>query len=289
MTVGAALQQAAAQLSHSSTSAVLDAQVLLGYVLGRSRAILVAHGADALSEAHQRVYQALIQRRAAGEPVAYLTGIQEFYGRPFHVDPRVLIPRPETEMLIDEALHVLKGRRRPRILDIGTGSGCIALTLALELASAEVVGTDRSGDALEVARYNAAALGAGVEWRCGYLFGALQQNGAVGVEKFDCIVSNPPYVDLARTDTSSPLSSGLQFEPTEALEPMDGNAFSTVAAIVEQSPMWLKPHGVLLVEIGYDQGNAAFDAAERAFGKGYSKILKDIAGHDRLLITTKPA
>jgi len=186
----------------------VDARVLLQHVLDVGHAYVVAHGGRTLSEAESRRFRALVDRRRAGEPVAYLVGWREFYGRRFRVAPEVLIPRPETELLVDLALGRMPAGQCVNLLDLGTGSGCVALTLALERPSARVIAVDASAAALAVARDNADVLGArNVELRLGDWF------EPVAGERFDLILANPPYV--AAEDPH--LAQGdLRFEPRGA-------------------------------------------------------------------------
>ncbi|MEO7641137.1 MAG: HemK/PrmC family methyltransferase, partial [Ramlibacter sp.] len=184
-TVAHALQQPLARALDR-----LDAQLLLLHALGRAgteRSWLLAHDADALSPAQEAAYLALCARRAAGEPVAYLVGEKEFFGLMLHVDRRVLVPRPETETLVEWALELLAGQARPTVIDLGTGSGAIALALQHARPDAGVEAVDASADALAVARANGQRLGLPVAFRQ-----ASWLDGTVG--PIDLIVSNPPYV-----------------------------------------------------------------------------------------------
>jgi len=258
----------------SSSLPRLETQMLLQHVLGASRAWLIAHDTDPLDAAHVREFEALCARRLEGEPMAYLVGRREFMGHGFAVEPGVLIPRPETELLVETALGELarRGRDRPRVLDLGTGSGAIAISLALAQPDAEVVATDLSEAALGVARRNAQALGARVEFLPGSWFQALE-----GQRPFDLIVSNPPYIQdgdphLARGD--------LRFEPAGALT--DGaDGLSALAHIAVQAPQWLAPGGGLWMEHGYDQ---AADVRRLLLEAGFGRVdsLRDLAGIERV-------
>lgn len=244
-----------------------EARLLLGAVLGRNHAWLEAHRDDVLeAEAAQR-FAALADRRAAGEPVAYLLGRREFYGRDLAVSPAVLIPRPETELLVEVALAAVAGRANPRILDLGTGSGCIAVTLALELPGAEVTAVDISAAALAVARSNAERLGAGL--RC------LQSEwfAALGGERFDLIVSNPPYI----AEGDRHLAEGdLRFEPPIALA-CGRDGLDAIRHILASAADHLEPGGMLHFEHGYDQ---AIAMAELLMDAGFTDIEQhhDLAG-----------
>ena len=224
----------------------IDAQMLLLHALARpdaGRAWLLAHDTDALEEAVHARLIALCQRRAAGEPVAYLTGHKEFYGLGLHVDARVLDPRPDTETLVDWALEVLAPLPSPRVVDLGTGSGAIALALQHQRPTAEVLAVDASADALAVAQANAQRLGLAVQFQ--------HTSWLTGVDGlFDAIVSNPPYI--ASTD---PHLAALTHEPLQALA-SGADGLEDIRTIVAQAPTHLKPGGWLLLEHGYDQADA---------------------------------
>lgn len=219
-----------------------EARLLLGFVLGRPRAWLAAHGDAALDEAQVREFAGLAARRVAGEPVAYLTGRREFYSREFEVTPAVLIPRPETELLVDVAKTKVGRGKTARILDLGAGSGCVAITLALE-GGAEVTAADISPAALDVARKSAARLGAAVEFVESDWFAAI--SGA-----FDLVVANPPYV--AEGD---PHLDELCFEPIGALA-SGPDGLDAIRTIIAEAPRHLEPGGWLFLEHGYDQAQA---------------------------------
>ena len=224
----------------------IDAQLLLLHALARpgtGRAWLLAHDTDALDEAVHDQFIALCQRRAAGEPVAYLTGRKEFYGLSLQVDARVLDPRPDTETLVDWALEVIAPLPSPRVVDLGTGSGAIALALQSQRADAQVLAVDASADALAVAQANAQQLGLSVQLQ--------QANWLAGVDGlFDAIVSNPPYIASA-----DPHLAALTHEPLQALA-SGADGLEDIRAIVAQAPAHLPPDGWLLLEHGHDQAEA---------------------------------
>lgn len=223
-----------------------EARLLLSHVLDRSTAWLEAHRDDAVPEEKVDEYSALAGRRAAGEPIAYLTGLRDFYSRDFMVTPDVLIPRPETELLVDIAKEKLFAADTARILDLGTGSGCLAVTLALDLHWAEVTAIDVSPAALEVARSNARRHGAAVKFIVSDWFVALPP------QRFDFIVANPPYVAAGDPHLAE---GDLRFEPPGALtDHTDG--LSALRHIVAAAPVWLAPGGWLFMEHGYDQAAA---------------------------------
>lgn len=226
--------------------AASEARLLLREVLGCSTVWLEVHADETLEATSLQRFEALVQRRADGEPVAYLLGRREFYGRDFAVSAAVLIPRPDTELLVECALAKAAGRAAPRVLDLGTGSGCIAITLALELPAASVVAVDASATALEVAQENAQRLGARVEFHRGSWFAPL------GEQAFDLIVSNPPYI----AEGDRHLSQGdVRFEPISALT-SGASGLDDIRLIAAESPSYLKAGGWLLLEHGYDQADA---------------------------------
>lgn len=262
---------ATGQLMARGDSPRLDAEVLLGHVIDRSRAQLLARPELTLAPASVQRYRALIARRAQGEPVAYLTGWREFWSRRFRVTPATLIPRPETELLIELALERLPAGMPLRIADLGTGSGAIALTLALERPACRVTATDRSPDALGIARENAQNLGAGnVEFRSGDWWTPLDG------ERYDMIASNPPYIDA---NDPHLLQGDLPHEPAEALTPGD-NGMEAIEQIIPAAPAHLVRGGWLLLEHGYEQADAVAALLEH---HGYTAIehRRDIGGHIR--------
>jgi release factor glutamine methyltransferase len=223
-----------------------DASSLLSFVLGKDRTFLISHAEDPVADDSLDQLREFVERRAAGEPLQYITGVQDFYGREFCVTPDVLIPRPETELLVEAALEVSEGSF---ICDVGTGSGCIALTLLCERPKARAVALDKSPAALEIAKFNAAKLS--VTERAVFVvsdcFDALDSSD----HQFDLIVSNPPYV-------SESALAGLQrevrdHEPLVALSP-GADGLSVIRRLLTDAATYLKPNGHLLMEIGFDQG-----------------------------------
>lgn len=258
----------------------VDAQVLLAHVLGVDRAWLIAHATDPLGRAHADAFFALAKRRREGEPVAYLTGRREFFGLDLAVTPAVLVPRPETETLVEVVLERLPADRETRVADLGTGSGAIALAVASQRPRAHVIATDVSDDALAVARGNAARLGiANLSFARGDWYGALPAD----TPPLDAIAANPPYVAAG----DSHLDAGdLRHEPVGALTP-GGDGLDALRAIVAGAPARLAPGGWLAVEHGYDQSGevrALFDAA------GFEAIVvrRDLAGIPRVVAGRKP-
>ena len=223
----------------------LDAQLLLGAVLGRERAWLLAHGEERLDDAAHERFEAFCARRAAGEPLAYLLGRREFHGLVLGVDRRVLVPRPETEGLVDWALELLaNGPARPCVADLGTGSGAIALAIARARPDASVCAVDSSPDALACAIDNGSRLGIAVEWLAGDWWQPLAGR------RFDLVVGNPPYV---AADDRHLLA--LAHEPRHALTP-GGDGLAALRAIAAGARSHLGAGGWLLLEHGNDQGPA---------------------------------
>jgi release factor glutamine methyltransferase len=251
-----------------------EASLLLGRILGLSEAQLLARDHQQVDAAAADRFRGWLERRAAGEPAAYLLGEREFYGRTFAVDPRVLIPRPETEHVIEEAL-ALGLPAHPLLLDIGTGSGCLAVTLALEIPASRVIATDLSPGALAVARANVARHG--VADRV-HLSGQ-DLAGALDLRRFDAVVSNPPYID--RRDAPGLSPEVCNFEPHLALfSPVDGD--STLARILSESA-GLRPGTPLIVEVGHDQSERVGRLAVAA-GFRLDRIRTDYAGIPRTLV-----
>lgn len=240
MTLRQALAQAAAL-----GLARIDAQLLLLHVLGRAggeRGWLIAHDDDALAPSAAEAFRALCRRRADGEPVAYLVGEKEFFGLRLQVDARVLVPRPDTETIVEWALELLKDRSAPRVLDLGTGSGAIALALQSARPDARVEAVDRSAEALAVAQANARRLGLPVAFR--------RADWLQGAASYELIVSNPPYV--AEGDPHLP---DLAHEPRQALV-AGADGLDDVRRIVAAAPAHLVEGGWLLLEHGWDQAEA---------------------------------
>ena len=223
-----------------------EARLLLSHVVQQSPVWLLTHDDHELDETAWRDFAHLVARRHAGEPVAYLLGRREFFGREFVTAPGALIPRPETELLVEVALQKLGAGETPRLIDLGTGTGCIAITLALECSSAEVTALDVSLDALAIAAENARRLKAPVRFLYSDWYAAVQN------EVFDIILSNPPYI--AMTDVH--LTQGdLRFEPHAALVGgMDG--LDAIRHLIAAAPAHLSAHGQLWLEHGYDQADA---------------------------------
>jgi release factor glutamine methyltransferase len=255
-------------------SARLDAEVLLAHVLQQPRSVLIAD-AERMASAEQTArYGRLIERRAAGEPLAYLTGEREFWSLPLLVTPAVLIPRPETELVVERVLALLAasaaGAAPRRVLDLGTGSGAIALALAATLPTLRLTAVDCSWDAVQVARQNAQRLGlTQVEWLTGDWFTPLAGR------RFDTICSNPPYV--AAGDEAL---AALRYEPTAALV-AGATGFESLRHLIAEAASHLQPGGWLVLEHGCPQARAV---AAELVASGYARVRchRDLAGLDRV-------
>jgi len=250
----------------------LDARVLLQAALGVSHAYLAAHPGDVVAGERLARYLALAARRAAGEPVAYLTGEREFFSLEFKVTPAVLIPRPETELLVELALERIPQDASCRVLDLGTGSGCVAISIAKHRPRARVTATDRSRHALEIAAENARALGVhNIEFAQGGWF------AAIGGERFDVIVSNPPYI--AEGDPHL-VKGDVRFEPVAALT-AGADGLACLRDIVGASGAHLTAGGWLLFEHGWDQAEKC-RALLQAAGFSAIRSWQDLAGIERV-------
>ncbi len=269
--LGAATRQLAAALGLDTREARLEARVLAAHAWRVTPAWLIAHDTDVPDEADAGHFDALLARRLAGEPVAYLTGSREFFGRPFEVSADVLIPRPDTELLVELALERIPPDRPVEVLDLGTGSGCIAITLALERPHARVTAVDRSGAALEVAQRNANLLGARVEFIQSDWFSSL------GERRFNLIVSNPPYI----MDDDPHLSRGdVRFEPLTALA-SGPDGLADLRHLVQAARRHLQPSGSLLLEHGYNQAETVRKWVNEA-GLQQPQSWNDLAGIARV-------
>jgi release factor glutamine methyltransferase len=284
LTTAALLADGIRRLTGVSEAPQLDAELLLAHALDVSRTRFRSHPEDVRSAADRQRYEELIARRAHGEPLAYIVGYKEFWSLRFEVSPAVLVPRPETELLVERALALFAGSKellaadeasaiRPvRVADLGTGSGAIALALAHERPLWQVVAVDVSSAALHVARGNAAALGLrNVEFIQGEWFAPLEGR------RFDVILSNPPYV---AGDDAALVQPALRFEPKIALTP-GADALADLRAIIQSAPAHLERGGWLLLEHGMAQ---AAQVAHELVGRGFSHVRshRDLAGHERM-------
>lgn len=264
------LQQAIQRLQDSD-SPRRDAEILLGFATGKARTFIMAFGETTLSEAEQRQLSQLLERRVAGEPIAYLIGQKEFWSLPLNVSPATLIPRPDTECLVELALSYLPTEPAD-ILDLGTGTGAIALALASERPDCRVQGVDVQPEAVTLAKENAKRLGiSNVCFTQGSWF------SGVKAQRFSLIVSNPPYIDAEDVHLSQ---GDVRFEPSSAL--ISGEAgLADLRVIIAASPEYLLPGGGLLLEHGWQQGAAVRDLLKQ---HGFLRVetCKDYGGNDRV-------
>jgi len=248
-----------------------DAELLLAAAWNLSRGAWLARAGEPVPEDVVARFDAWRARRAAGEPVAYLLGRREFWSLTFEVTPAVLVPRPETELLVERVLERV-AETEAAVADLGTGSGAIAIALAHQRPRWRVLGTDRSAEALAVARRNGARLvGDRVEWRAGDWFQALESR------RFDALASNPPYIE---EDDPVLAGDGLRHEPRGALTP-GGDGFAALATLINGAPDHLLPGGWLFLEHGATQG-AALRGALVARGFTHVTSHRDLAGHERV-------
>jgi release factor glutamine methyltransferase len=271
-TVRAAIDAAVRALREGSTTPLVDAEILLRHVTGLTRADVLVEPGRLLSPAQCADYATLIERRARGEPVAYLTGRREFWSLELAVSPATLIPRPETELLVEHAVARIPAAAASTVADLGTGCGAIALAIAHERSQAHVIAIDRSESALAVARANAKRLGiVNVEFRRGDWLTAAPD------VRFDVIVSNPPYV---RAGDPHLEQGDLRFEPCAALV-ADGDGFDAIRRIIGMASAYLISAGWLLLEHGFDQ---AAEVRAMLARSGYREIrsYNDLTAHERV-------
>jgi release factor glutamine methyltransferase len=273
--VAALLHDASLRLSGAlgldRREARIEARALAVHAWQVETAWLIAHDTDVPDAVQAAVFLALVEQRLAGQPIAYLTGRREFYGRPFRVSPDVLIPRPETELLVDQALLHLPPGQPLRVLDLGTGSGCVAVTIALERPHAIVTAVDRSPAALALAERNARALKAHVRFLQSDWFGAL------AAERFDLIVANPPYIAAADPHLGR---GDVRFEPLAALA-SGSDGFDDLRRIVRDAPAYIAPAGWLWLEHGFEQAELTQHLLREA-GLGDVLSRPDVAGLPRI-------
>lgn len=272
MTLGTALKNATAALAASSPTPRLDAEVLVMHACGINRSELITRSETAMAGEQQNRLESLLARRKQGEPVAYLTGTREFWSMELNVTPVTLIPRPETELLVEQALELIPREAEWTVADLGTGSGAIALAIANERSRCRVIATDNSPAALEVAKSNTRKFGlTNIELREGDWFAPLAG------ETFDMILSNPPYI---RTDDPHLKQGDVRFEPAAALVSGD-DGLDAIRHTARQAREFLKPGGWLLFEHGWDQAEAIAALLHR---HGYRDMVchRDLAGHARV-------
>jgi release factor glutamine methyltransferase len=258
-----------------------DAALLARRLLGWDEAQWIAGGRAAAAQEFEAAFAGVVARRGRREPIAYITGEREFFGRPFHVSPAVLIPRPETELVVEAALAELDARdpARPlRVADVGTGSGCLAVTLALERAARRVTATDTSSAALDVARANARRHG--VEDRIDFRLVSLLD----GLGDLDLVVSNPPYVP--ERDRASLAPEVVQYEPAAALF-AGPDGLDVIRALVPEARRALAPGGALILEFGRDQSAAVHAIVADTAGLALEAVHADLQGHPRVAVVRR--
>jgi release factor glutamine methyltransferase len=258
----------------------MNAEVLLMFVLGVNRAYLYAHPERELSVEDGARYDEVLAQRATGLPAQYITGHQEFWGLDFVVSPAVLIPRPETEHLVETVLELARGTERPKLVDIGTGSGCVALALAHELKDVEAYAVDVSAEALALARANAARLG--LDGRVLFLQSNVLE-ALAGVHDFDFVVSNPPYVGFGEADKVQ--KSVRDFEPRVAVFAGE-QGLDVIRRLIEQAHRALKPGGWLALEIGYSMRDAVVNLLSPTMWEDV-RVVPDLQGIPRVVAARK--
>lgn len=278
-TIKTATSIAMEKLSSTSDTAQLDAEILILHALRQDKAYLYAHSEEKLSPEQLQQFDQLIEQRKQGFPIAYLTGTREFWSLPLKITPDVLIPRPETELLVETALaaplKLCSTGSSINVADLGTGSGAIAIALATERPDWQITATDQSAQALALAKENAATHHcANIEFRTGSWYKALPND-----TKFDMIISNPPYIGKSEPELQQ---GDVRFEPQDALVAED-NGLADITIIIQQAHHYLKPHGWLLLEHGYQQAEAV---AKLLKTHGFHNIQHqpDLAGHIRVTI-----
>lgn len=271
ITIRTILHQATQRLENISDSPRLDAELLLAHSVGKSRSFLYAYSETSLNQEQLDRFGILLNRRCQGEPVAYLVEQKEFWSLDLLVTREVLIPRPETELLVELALTLLPPDHAIQAVDLGTGSGAIALALAMERPYWKIIATDSSMPALKIAQNNAQELALkNLQFIHGGWFTPLHKL------KFDLVVSNPPYIDINDPHLAHPT---LDYEPHHALVSED-RGLGDIKHIVEMAPLHLLPNGFLILEHGYDQGTTVRNLLKQ---RGFSTIegYRDLSGQDR--------
>ncbi len=277
-TIKTLLAHAANTLTNHSDSPLLDAEVLLGFMLGKPRTYLRAWCDNTLTEQQQAAFEALITQRQQGTPIAYLTGTREFWSRDFRVTSDVLIPRPDTELLIELSLELIPKNQAVKLIDLGTGSGIIAVTLAAERPKAQVTAVDASLAALAVAQHNALHHQlTNIEFYQSDWFSNVPES------LFDLVISNPPYID---PDDEHLQQGDVRFEPQSALI-AENQGLSDIQIITDKARSYLTPQGHLLIEHGYNQApqvQAIFNTL------AYDKVqsYRDLSGQPRVTYGQKP-
>ncbi len=272
-TVNDVLKEGVQSLKETSETPQLDAEILLCEVLNISRADLFFKKQETIDDREHKQYQELVERRAVGEPVAYILQKKDFYKDSFYVDSRVLVPRPETEILVEEAVEFLKINKKTKVLDICCGSGCVGLSIKRD-TNCDLTLSDISKDALEVTKINAEKLFSDKEISIvqSDLFGNIS-------DKFDVITANPPY--LSEKDMNVYCKNGLEYEPEEAL--LSGKTgFEITKKIIDQASEYLNENGSLILELGFEGAQFLKNIQDLKL----EKVVKDLAGIERVAVFT---
>ena len=280
LSIGSAIREGAQRLDEAAVAEPRrEAGSLLAHLLGRDRSFIIAHADDLLTDEQGKALQSLVERRARGEPLQYLTAHQEFFKLDFEVTPDVLIPRPETELIVETALELLKDDPAPYFADIGTGSGCIAISMLQDLPGARAIATDVSPAALRVAQRNAERHGVKdrlvlLESDC---FSALDANAS-----FTLIASNPPYVS---EDELKTVQREVSYEPRAALA-AGSDGLAVIRWLLREAPPFLRPGGYFVFEIGFGQSEAVEGLVDRRVWK-LLDIREDLQGIPRTFVLQK--
>lgn len=276
MTIKEAINDAIIKLKSCSGTAWLDAYVILGDIIGKDKAYLIAHDDEILCRKDSQNFEQSIQKRISGMPVQYLTGRQEFMGLDFLVNSSVLIPRADTEILVEEVLKHIRLNKSVDIADIGTGSGCIAVSIAKNVENTSITAVDLSVNALQIAKQNAEMNN--VEDRISFIHSNYFE--ALTGRTFDIIVSNPPYIASEVVESLQP--EVKNFEPRTALDGgIDG--LNCYRKIIKEAKKYLKRKGLLALEIGFDQAEQVSELIKKEESYCNLKVIKDLAGNNRVI------
>ena len=269
--IAQAIDDGKVQLQSVSSSARLDSELLLGYVLQQSRTWLITHSQQWLSGQEYELFLQVLARRVQGEPMAYILGYQEFWSMAICCNPTTLIPRPESELLVETLVSLpVSTKKTIKVLDLGTGTGALALAIAKEKPGWQITGVDLIPEAVDLAKLNQTRLKiSNVNFLCSNWFSALPK------QTYDCILANPPYI--AEND---PHLKHLIYEPVTALVAAD-QGLADIITIIEQARSWLKPGGYLLLEHGYNQRGSVKHGLQ-SYGYQHIRQLKDMAGNYRV-------
>jgi release factor glutamine methyltransferase len=275
MTVDEALRLGTRRLGTRSSSPRLDSEVLLAHTLGLARSAMLAHLYDELHPQPLHLYECAIKRRSHREPVAYITGHKEFYGLDLSISPDVLVPRPETEHVVDACLEIVPEEEISQLADIGTGSGAILVAVGTQRPKVALFGTDISRPALEVARANCGRHGLAPRARL-YVGNLLEP---LAGHVFDVIAANLPYVPDGEADPEV-----AAWEPAIAVFGGGGDGTGVIRQFLEQAPAFLRPGGRVVIESAHSQGEAVSNLARLAFPAAEIQIRRDLAGHERIVV-----